>query len=127
MHQTSQVVCTHSKRPSENTESLAEVAEDLGGELEEAVKQPFIHMRHGLMLWQISKNTLVPGLLSHAVQRSKSVLRLSDKTGYHIASMHGIMDGYSVWGARLPKHMGDCPLLPLFHCSCLGHLNKGLY
>ena len=43
VHQTSQVVCTHSKRPSENTESLAEVAEDLGGELEEAVKQPFIH------------------------------------------------------------------------------------
>ena len=127
MHQTSQVVCTHSKRLSENTESLAEVAEDLGGELEEAVKQPFIHMRHGLMLWQISKNTLIPGLLSHAVQRSKSVLRLSDKTGYHIASMHGIMDGYSVWGARLPKHMGDCPLLPLFHCSCLGHLNKGLH
>ena len=48
VHQTSQVVCTHSKRPSENTESLAAVAEDLGGELEEAVKQPFIHMRHGL-------------------------------------------------------------------------------
>ena len=47
----------HFKRPSKNSESLADVAEGLGGELKEAVKQPFIRVRHGLMHWQILKST----------------------------------------------------------------------
>ena len=82
--------CAPTLKGLARTLSLAEVAEGLWGELEEPVKQPFIRMRHALMLWQISKSTLIPGLLSHAVQWSKRVLRLSDKTGYHIVSMHGI-------------------------------------